>query len=197
MKFSDKRYKYVCIVLVLAALTGVLAACGHTEKAKEVQSTPSGFIDEELTVMDIYGNGYNNNCIVGFDEYGRTVTSAAKELDKRKIGIFYFAWLGDPMGKDIYDVSKIIETYGIDKVFHEVDDEISPNLQPHWWAEPLYGYYCSSDKWVIRRHLEMLTQSGVDFLIFDTTNCVLYEGTIKKIMKTICELREEGWEAPQ
>ena len=154
-------------------------------------------ISKELETMDIYGNGYNNNMIVGFDEYGRSVPASAGKKEKRDIGIFYFLWLGQPQAKDIYDVSKLLEQYGINKVFHEVDDEISPNNTAHWWAEPLYGYYNSTDKWVIRKHMELLTEAGIDFLIFDTTNCVLYEEVAKKIMKMSQELRDEGWDAPQ
>jgi dienelactone hydrolase len=154
-------------------------------------------VTEKLEVMDLYEDGYNNNMIVGFDEYGRTVPAAAGKKDKRDVGIFYFLWLGQPQSSDIYDVSKIIAEQGQDIVFHEEGGKISPNGQAHWWAEPLYGYYNSVDKWVIRKHLEMLTEAGVDFLIFDTTNCLLYSEVAKKIMKMSQELRDEGWDAPQ
>ncbi len=181
----------VCALMLLTAF-GCKPGDGPAAPTENTQT-----ITEELETMELYGNGYNNNMIVGFDEYGRTVPAAAGKKDKRDVGIFYFLWLGQPQSKDIYDVSKLLEQYGINKVFHEVDDELSPNNTAHWWAEPLYGYYNSTDKWVIRKHMEMLTEAGVDFLIFDTTNCVLYDEVAKKIMRMSQELRDEGWDAPQ
>lgn len=40
----------------------------------------------------------------------------------------------------------------------------------HFWGEPLFGYYVSSDQWVMRKHVQMLSDADVDFLVFDTTN---------------------------
>ncbi|MBO7407202.1 MAG: hypothetical protein J6V14_06175, partial [Clostridia bacterium] len=157
------------ILLVLSALMLLsVFGCRPGEDVPPAPTENTQVITEELKTMELYGNGYNNNMIVGFDEYGRTVPAAAGKKDKRDVGIFYFLWLGQPQSKDIYDVSKLLEKYGKNKVFHEVDDELSPNNTAHWWAEPLYGYYNSTDKWVIRKHMEMLTEAGVDFLIFDT-----------------------------
>lgn len=151
----------------------------------------------ERAEVDVYGNSYNTRMIVGFDEYGRSVTAASAERADKEVGIFYFLWLGFPFATDIYDVSKILSEHGKDVLFHQVDDKISPEGQAHWWSEPLYGYYNSGDEYIIRRHMEMLTDAGVDFLVFDTTNAVTYENAAKRIMKISSELRAEGWDAPQ
>jgi hypothetical protein len=185
--------KKLCIIIALAVLAAtavsLLPACVSTKEDR--------YKKETLVKTEIYGDGYNNNMIVGFDNFGRTVPSASGERDSRKVGIFYFVWLGSSMSPEIYDVSKILEEYGKDVLFHQKDDKISPDGQPHWWAEPLFGYYNSLDKWVLRRHLELLTEAGVDFIIFDTTNTVLYDRQVKRIMSIIKELRQEGWNAPQ
>ena len=185
-------------VKLLLTLTLVVALTAGTAGCYFIEAEKKGIvIRKELQTMDLYENGYNNNMIVGFDEYGRTVNASAGPKEKREVGIFYFVWLGQPMATDIYDVSKIISEHGKDVVFHEEGGEISPNGQAHWWSQPLYGYYNSADDWIIRKHLELLTDAGVDFLIFDTTNCVLYEMVVTKIMKTVQELRDAGWKAPQ
>ena len=44
----------------------------------------------------------------------------------------------------------------------------------HFWGEPLFGYYRSDDPWVIRRHLHLLADAGVDVLILDATNAETY-----------------------
>lgn len=150
----------------------------------------------ESIIMDIYGDGYNTNMIVGFDEYGRSFTAASAERENREVGIFYFLWLGQHGTPDIYDISLLLRQYGSDLVFHQ-DDPLSPASAFHWWEKPLYGYYNSSDEWVIRRHMEMLTDAGVDFLVFDVTNTFTYQSVAERVMKVISELRAEGWDAPQ
>lgn len=168
-----------------------------TEPVTEEDTAEAAEQKETRTEMDIYGNGYNTNMLVGFDEQGHLVNAVSSEKENCQVGIFYFLWLGQPFADDIYDVSKILEEHGKDVVFHRDVPGISPVNQAHWWSQPLFGYYNSSDEWVIRKHLEMLTDAGVDFLVFDTTNTVTYDNVAKRIMKVITELRAEGWDAPQ
>ncbi len=151
----------------------------------------------ERTVTDMYGDGYNMNMLVGFDEYGRSLTPVSSRKEDKEVGIFYFLWLGQHGAPEIYDISKILPEHGKDVLFHTDDRKVSPAGQFHWWSQPLYGYYNSSDEWVIRRHMELLTQAGVDFLVFDVTNCFTYQAVAEKVMKVISELRAEGWDAPQ
>jgi len=186
--------RILALIILAALLAGVQTGC--TLESPPIDQTYA-YRTEKLMKADIYGDGYNTNTLVGFDNYGRTVSSAYGTRDSRKVGIFYFAWLGHELAPAIYDVSKIIEEHGKEVVFYKTDDVISPKNQFHWWAEPLYGYYNSRDRWVTRRHLELLTASGVDFVIFDTTNTVLYEEQVKGLIEISHELRSEGWEAPQ
>ena len=185
-------------VLALALLAAMIfsSQTGCTPESPAIDPAYA-YRTEKLMKADIYGDGYNNNTLVGFDNFGRTVASVNGARSSRKVGIFYFVWLGYDMAPAIYDVSRIIEEHGKEVVFYKTDDVISPKGQPHWWAEPLYGYYNSRDRWVARRHLEMLTAAGVDFLIFDTTNTLLYPDQVNILIELSHELRSEGWEAPQ
>ena len=117
--------------------------------------------------------------------------------ENKQVGMFYFIRLGQHGAQEIYDISKIRPEYGDEVTFHKDVQGISPANNFHWWGEPLYGYYNSGDRWVIRRHLELLTDAGVDFLVFDTTNANTYDNIAKRIMKVIEELRAEGWNCPQ
>ncbi len=67
----------------------------------------------------------------------------------------------------------------------------------HYWAEPLYGYYRSTDPWVIRRHAQLLSAAGIDTLIFDTTNAVTYPHVYRKICAVFSEMRRAGSRTPQ
>ena len=93
----------IAMAVVLATAASLLSAC-----------VPEGdrYKKENLVKTEIYGDGYNNNMIVGFDNFGRTVPSASGVRDSRQVGIFYFVWLGAPSSPEIYDVSKILEEYG-------------------------------------------------------------------------------------
>ncbi len=44
----------------------------------------------------------------------------------------------------------------------------------HFCSEPLFGYYTSDDEWVFRKHVQMLTDASVDFIVIDTTNTFTY-----------------------
>ena len=151
----------------------------------------------ERTVTDMYSDGYNVNMLVGFDEYGRSLTPVSSRKEDKEVGIFYFLWLGQHGATEIYNIDTILQEHGKDVLFHTDDRKVSPAGHFHWWGEPLYGYYNSADEYVIRRHMELLTQAGVDFLVFDTSNCFTYQTVAEKVMKVISELRAEGWDAPQ
>ena len=180
------------------ASTDGFATEASTEPLTEAPTEAETHTPEpERTVVNMYDNGYNVNMLVGFDEYGRSLTPVSSRKEDKEVGIFYFLWLGQHGMPEIYDISKILAEHGKDTLFHTDDRKLSPAGQFHWWSEPLYGYYNSSDEWVIRRHMELLTQAGVDFLAFDVSNCFTYQSVAEKVMKVISELRSEGWDAPQ
>ena len=144
-----------------------------------------------------YRDGYTNRFVVGFDEHGRTVPAAGREKTDKQVGIFYHLWLGNHPAPENYNMTEIRETYGDDMLYHTDDKDVSPANCFYWWDRPMYGYYSNDDEWVIRRHMELLTDAGVDFLVFDATNTLIYTQTALRIMAVISELRESGWNAPQ
>ena len=78
----------------------------------------------------------------------------------------------------------------------------------HYWAKPAMGYYCSSNREVIRTHMTQLYAAGVDFMILDHTNLgygLVENPTEKRLMvdapmialfETIMEMRAEGLGTP-
>ena len=139
----------------------------------------------------------------GTDDLGRSLYDAAQvgligDNGERNVGLFYFLWHGKhPPTDQIYNLQEILDStpredwgklstgkYGGVGVFH-------------WAAEPLYGYYYINDEWVLRKHMELLTNAGVDFLFFDTTNNFTYADTAERIMKILHEMNEAGYNAPK
>lgn len=71
-----------------------------------------------------------------------------------------------------------------------------PDYPEFYWAEPLFGYYRSADPWVIRKHLVLLADAGVDYLIFDTTNAQLYDEELTVLLQIGEELQAQGVRVP-
>lgn len=119
----------------------------------------------------------------------------------RFIGIFYFLWLNNPHikrtnGEGPYDVSKILaeDPDALKKPDSPLWGKIGMS---HYWGEPLYGYYFSSDPWVLRRHAHLLADAGIDTLIFDATNAVTYRDVYMKLCEVFAQVRKEGGLTPQ
>ncbi len=70
--------------------------------------------------VEIYENGYTNRLIVGFDEYGRSVSAVSATREDREVGIFYFLWLGQHATSEIYYTPAIREEIGDKRFFHQI-----------------------------------------------------------------------------
>ena len=78
----------------------------------------------------------------------------------------------------------------------------------HYWAKPEQGYYCSSNRDVIRTHMTQLYTAGVDFIILDHTNLsyglrnsptdwkLMVDAPMIALFETIMEMRAEGLGTP-
>ncbi len=135
----------------------------------------------------------------GVDSLGRRVVLAgeaqvSREKNSRQVGIFYFLWHGEHGTQGPYDINKILAEY----------PDAPTNIERwggygvyHWWGEPLFGYYTNRDEWVMRKHIELLTDAGVDFVVFDTTNRVIYHEAVLRFMGVLNEYYEQGFAVPK
>lgn len=112
-----------------------------------------------------------------------------------QIGLFYFLWLGEHGRHKPYDISKITAEHP-DAGYHPDAEYWGGIGTYHHWGEPFYGYYYSDDEWVVRRHMKLIMQSGVNFLFFDTTNACIYEKNAKLVMSVLQEYHDQGHRVP-
>lgn len=114
----------------------------------------------------------------------------------RFVGLFYFAWLAQHGKNGPYDISKIVSENP-----HAIKIPNHPAWGPlnafHHWGEPLFGYYTSDDSWVKRKHVQMLTDAGIDFLVVDATNASGYVPQVLGLMEILEEYRKQGWNVPK
>ncbi len=113
----------------------------------------------------------------------------------RWVGIFYFLWLGAHVNGGPWDNTRI--TSMAPDAMQETDNPLwGPIHAPHHWGESIFGHYLGDDKWVLRKHAQMLAAAGVDTLIFDTSNKVIYQKYYTALFDTLLEVRAEGNATP-
>ncbi len=195
MKIKHKKIISLLLGFVLAVS---FSACGSQKNSSE---SSEGSLEEIVRVEDtrtLNDFEYTRLNLSGVDDLGRVFLPSDEENKELYVGMFFFLTLGahaDHTG--IYDVNKITNGGKNLDNFYYTDDASSPVGAAHFWGEPVWGYYQSNDEWVIRRQIEMLTMAGIDFLVFDTTNGVLYDDTVALILQILEEYRSQGWNVPQ
>jgi len=116
----------------------------------------------------------------------------------RYVGIFYWTWhCAHAKSTDPHNVTEILAKYP--EALHDLEHPAWGRKQaPHHWNEPLFGYYNTIDKWVLRRHAEMLADAGVDVVIFDNTNGTMtWRESYTMLLETFAEARADGVKTPQ
>lgn len=144
-------------------------------------------------------NNMKNGIMYALDDLNRELTldEGAYSYDGSKnVGLFYFLWMGEHGDDGIFDITKILAA-GKDAAKKASYSGWGPVNAMHYWSEPLYGYYYSKDKWVMRKHIEELTLANVDFLYIDATNGYPYINNALNLMSIMHEFNEQGYTAPK
>ena len=137
------------------------------------------------------------------DALGRKVRSyddAPARRDGKFVGIFYWTW-HNSNHNDKYPV------YNISEILREHPEAIKDYNHPAWgpsgphyyyWEKPLFGYYQTTDKWVLRKHAEMLAAAGVDAVFFDCTNgSNTFKASYEALMETWDQAQKDGVNVPK
>ena len=136
---------------------------------------------------------------VATDALGRAVTTfpevPAPRID-RTVGIFYFLWHGAHIQGGPFDVTKILAADPLAMQQPE-NPHWGPLHVPHHWGESLFGYYLTDDEGVLRKHAQMLSDAGVDVVIFDVTNQITYRDYYRALLRVWSEMRALGNRTPQ
>ena len=106
------------------------------------------------------------------DALGRTVGRYDRTEKDKRVFMFYWTWheRHDAPGTEVKNNTEIIRQY---------PEAMQDANHPAWtkkatgnyfWGEPLFGYYRTTDTWVLRKHAELLADAKVDGVFFDCTN---------------------------
>lgn len=176
------------ITLFIVSVSALLTACSKEDGPAVVE------IEREEDSRSLSDFEYTRANLVGYDEYGRLV-ERGDTRNTNKVGMFYFLWHGSHE-TGIYDNTKIekeIEGATLDPNA----GSISPTGAFHYWSEPVYGYYHSADPFVLNRHAELLTLSGVEYIIFDGTNGFTYLEAAKNLCEVFASFQAKGYPVPK
>ena len=209
--------KILCALLALLMLFCVLVACKPDAPVENpddaaAQTTEADAATEPETQPDaqpaiervpdergLSAAEYSVLNIVGTDDFGRVIAPVDGKVNTdRYVGMFFFLTLGQHANHTgIYDVNLITYEGTYNKAFSRFNTPITPVGSAHFWGEPVWGYYDSRDPWVMRKQIEMLTMAGVDFIVLDTSNNVLYENVTAVLFDLLLEYQAAGWDVPR
>jgi hypothetical protein len=163
-------------ILFLVSLCAGLSCFGQNPT-----NTPAALPIRNLHVDTWVATDALGRKLPGYEECG--------QLKKdRFVGMFYFMTHTDPGGKGPFDVTKILKANPEHPQWGEGG---------HFWGEPETGYYLSYEKWMIRRHAQLLADAGVDVIIFDVTNDRTYPDVYIPVCEVFSEMRKMGEKTPQ
>lgn len=106
------------------------------------------------------------------DGLGRNVASSdmgvsrAKKDTACRVGMFYYVWHGQH-GAEVKDITRLLEKNPDSPAW-------GAEGQFHWGSKPALGYYSGGDRFIVAKHMQMLTDAGIDFYFFDVTNAFTY-----------------------
>jgi hypothetical protein len=166
--------KPLCLTASFAAAAGLTAWAGAAPAANTLDPTWD-------TCADTW---------VATDGLGRSLPlhdATGPPKANRSVGIFYFLW--NEGQNPVYDLTKII-------VANPDNPQYGPVHSFHHWGEPLLGYYKQDDRHVLRKHMQMLADAGVDVLLLDVTNALTYDSVRDKLLDVLDEMQASRQRVP-
>jgi hypothetical protein len=184
-----------CFAVGILAVWAALA--GGAEAAADAQR--EGTTVAGRTATPAAWRDTRSDAWVASDGLGRRLPEYAEVgplRPERTVGIFYFLWLGAHEQHGPKDVSKIL-AQDPEAMQRPESPLWGPLHAAHHWGEPLFGYYRSDDRYVLRRHAQMLTDAGVDMVVFDVTNQLTYKEYYMALLDEWAAVRRLGGRTPQ
>lgn len=148
-----------------------------------------------LTKLDVYPDTWNAT-----DRLGRKLPTFNEVGGAKKdkfVGLFFWTWHITPyINSKPQNINDVSTQFPDQK--NNYDFEGWGKNTASFWNEPIFGYYTSTDKYVIRKQAELLANAGVDVIFFDTTNgSFTWKPAYTVLMQVFTEARAQGVRTPQ
>ena len=175
--------KFIFQILTIIIL---LSACKPAENPIDPKPEPEK--PDNVTYNNIAATDGLNRVLPGWEEVG-------DPKERKFVGLFYWTWhtqQANNGGRTAYNVTKILSEHpdAIEDFHHPAWPQ---DANSYFWGEPLYGYYLDTDRWVLRKHAELLALAGVDVIIFDCTNGnFTWKESYMELCDVFTEARKDG-----
>ena len=143
-----------------------------------------------------------NGTFGGVDDLGRELlydTQSGSSAEK-EVGVFYFMAQGQH-GSTLKAYDNNLIVLNNPNATRSDADWLAAGGGPiglqHFWGKPIFGYYTSNDTWVMRKQVEMLVATGVDYIIIDATNGFIYAEQSVELFKILKEYKKQGIDVPK
>ena len=177
------------------------ASCPYPPKMGSEADCAGRTVRAECSDDPIVKYDVQPDCFAAVDDLGRILpdlSSAGPVRPGKQVGIFYSTWhQKEHAGRTVYNNTQIIrENPGIED--RPEDPAWGEYYQHHYWDEPLFGYYRTTDKWVLRKHAQMLANAQIDVVVFDCTNgSQTWMDSTWALLETWAEARRDGVNTPK
>ncbi|MGN0002591.1 MAG: hypothetical protein ACI35V_04075 [Sphingobacterium composti] len=148
-------------------------------------------------------NDVNPDSWAATDALGRTILQDPTKHPLRKdklVAMFYWTWHqgNDDKNYQNKNVTEILRNHpeALKDYNHSAWGSKKPGF--FFWEQPLLGYYKTTDKWVLRKHAEMLADAKVDVVFFDCTNgSFLWRESYEALLETWAQAKLDGVNVPK
>ena len=185
--------KSACRAIIYGAAPEIKTVTFISPKLPDIPEESLISADSAISLMNVDSDSWTL-----VDGLGRTLPSYSDVGNKKEryVGMFYWTW---------HDAHSSNKARNITQIINENPDAVNDWSHDAWkgtyanfWDEPLYGYYRTSDSYVLRKHAELLADAGVDVVIFDCTNGTFtWDSGYTALCETFRQAREDGVRTPQ
>ncbi|MBQ9162326.1 MAG: hypothetical protein IJX74_03525, partial [Clostridia bacterium] len=149
---------------------------GHDDRSDGTVTVPEQWVAPEDSLINshkvqpttwVFTDGLGRESV----QYGDEGVDALNE--DKILAMFYWDW--HLRANDTTPSTNLQDTFDkYPEAINDYDNEIwgQWNTSNFYWNEPLYGYYATTDEWVLRRHAELLANAGVDVIFTDNSNSI-------------------------
>ena len=137
------------------------------------------------------------------DGLGRRLPGETEVGATRKdkfVAIFYWTWHqgDDDTTYQVKNITEIVRKYpeAMKDYHHPAWGTTQPGF--FYWEQPLFGYYKTTDAWVLRKHAELLADAGVDAVFFDCTNgTITWQDSYEALLNAWDKAQKDGVKVPK
>lgn len=133
----------------------------------------------------------------GLGRKSLTFADVGPVRDGKTLALFYWTWHEELGQQGATNTTELLKKYPDAKNDY---NHVAWRGAGHYcfWNEPIYGFYRTTDEWVLRKQAEMLANAGVDVVFNDNTNGSLtWKSAYHALFENWIKASEDGVKVPK